>query len=382
MGLFDFFRKKLVNQVEKVEFNNLNLWINERKLTYSYQRDLLKEQINQRIIEFHEVIDREIGVLEKFDIGERNLDDRVKAIIRGNLGMYIFHLRILISALNKLDREDEEIIDKINSIFSNFDKNSKINSQKLSHLLQEELKSVKIGIGSFLKGLQKNLDENRDYIKILKLSSKISSNLAKIEELNENNIKLKKEFEEFNEDIKYKEKEISDLESKINIIKKSKEYKDNINKKEKVKKEKDKIEISILELKSLIDFKALQSFFHINQEDMILVKEYKDNFKIKYEGDKGKRIIELLDEAKIESIKVKTKIDELNLLEKEVGIIVVDKDKTFEIGKLIELIKNQISELEISKNKDMKKEQESQNNLNELKKSIKEELISFDVELV
>ena len=99
--------------------------------------------------------------------------------------------------------------------------------------------------------------------------------------------------------INQKEKENQELLEEIEKIKQSEDHKNMLEKKEKIIVLKGESQEKIFALKQLIDFKALANFFHINEEQMNILKNHKENFHANFEKDNGKMIIDLLDEAKL-----------------------------------------------------------------------------------
>ena len=80
----------------------------------------------------------------------------------------------------------------------------------------------------------------------------------------------------------------------------------------------EEIKKEISELRQIIDFKALSNFFHIFEEKMEIIKSYKDNFLEEFKRDKASKILNLLNESKLNNEKINEKIKKIQNKEKDI----------------------------------------------------------------
>jgi hypothetical protein len=173
------------------------------------------------------------------------------------------------------------------------------------------------------------------------------------EKLNENknlNEKCTKGDEKIlllNKKIQDKEKENKSLSEEVEKIKKSPEYIENINKISSVESGEKEIEKEISELRQLIDFKALSNFFHIFEDRMTIVKLYRDNFIEEFKKDKGSRLLNLLNESKLNTETIYDKIKKIQDRGEEIenDKKEIKKDETHPLALEIERAKEEISNI-------------------------------------
>jgi len=180
-----------------------------------------------------------------------------------------------------------------------------------------------------------------------------------------------------------KEKENTILKQSLDKIKKSSVYLDNLSKQKKIEFLKEDSKKNVLELKQFLDFRALTNFFHINPEQMNIVKEHREDFQTNFEKDNGQTIIELLEEAKLsnnvilEKVKqIRSKIEEIWNHEKN-----LKEDEAQEIQNKIKLVALKIDELKIEKIKEEKREEKFKISKEELIDVLKQEFGKMNIEL-
>ena len=186
-----------------------------------------------------------------------------------------------------------------------------------------------------------------------------------------------------NEKINQREKENQRLLREIEEIKQSEDYKDMLKKKEKINIFKEESKNNILDLKQFIDFKALANFFHINEEQMKILKNHKEDFHTHFEKDNGKMIIDLLNESKLNNDeifkkikKIHSKLEEINNHEQE-----MENDEIPGLYSKIKEIILDIENLKIEKFKNEKRDERLKENKEELINLLKQELGKMNVEV-
>ncbi|MBL7059329.1 hypothetical protein ISS08_02655 [Candidatus Pacearchaeota archaeon] len=202
--------------------------------------------------------------------------------------------------------------------------------------------------------------------------------------MNKNLSEIKKEIFSIEDKIDEKNKENKELLNEIEEIKKSENHKNMLVKKQQIKKLKEELKNDIFSLRQALDFKALSNFFHINEKQIKILKEHKENFQINFEKDNGKMILDLLEESKLnndlilEKINlVKNKKEEISNLEKE-----LEEDLTKKLHLKLKEILIKIDDFKEDLNREQKRNEKSKENRVELISSLKEELKKMGVEIV
>lgn len=115
--------------------------------------------------------------------------------------------------------------------------------------------------------------------------------------------------------IKEKENILNEKLTILNKIKNSEEYIKNIQLKESIIIKEEEIKNQISQLRQDIDFKSLSSFFHIFPEKMNYIKRYKESFLLEFKEDKGKSLVNLLNEAGLNNDKISEQIKNISMKE-------------------------------------------------------------------
>lgn len=393
MGFFGFLKNKKEIKNEILKLEDLDKWVKIKKQENDIKDNELIKEINLKVKEFIIDVRNKIDVLEKIDLEDKKVEDKIKFIVLENLDKYIFYLKKLNENLEKLINDPKlkanELINKINLIFIDFDKKSMLNFEKATFIIGKELGSVKESISNFFKVFNKIIDENKESFEF---SNRILLINEKLNEMNKNQL-LKKDSEENiiknNEKIKNYEEEIGKIEKEIQKIRKSHEYELEIKEKKLIEDEKIKIKEKIDDIRDLVDFRKLSGIFHSDKKKMDVINKYRDRFQENFEYDNGEDIIKLLDEADIESENIKNIVR--NIIEMRSKIDekteVIDLTKSSE-AKLISLenynksIKNDINDVNFDIDREKKKILKFEENYGEIIKFIKQELGKINLELI
>ena len=391
MGIFDFFRKlveeKKVEEIviEKLAFSDIGDWI-ENKI----KENELKEKeklviIREKIRKFTGELREKIVILESFDVEAKKEKDNVKGIVNNSRKDYIRAVENFLENLNNLEMNDfEESMKKINKIFLDFNKSSYKNYERATILIGKEMGSIKEGLKVFSRELIKTFDESKEVVDFFKRTSLIKSKLDMILSIDRLLKRISETRLSLNEKIKTKEEENKKLLEEVKKIKKSFNYLEGLRIQKKIKFLKEELKNDIFRLKQLLDFKALANFFHINQEQMNILKAHKEDFYTNFQKDNGKIIIDFLDEAKLnnnvisEKVNlIRTKIEEISNYERE-----IKKDETRELYPKIKEVIIEIGNLKIEKVKEKKRDEKIRTNKKELIASLKQELGKMNVEVI
>jgi DNA repair exonuclease SbcCD ATPase subunit len=173
-----------------------------------------------------------------------------------------------------------------------------------------------------LKGLSTELisifNENKEITLTSKRLVLIELKVSEIKGINEKSEKIDEEIIILANKLENKEQESKEISGKIEKVRNSEEYLENIEKEKSIETQEKQLEKEIYELKQLIDFKALTNFFHIFEDRMEIVKLYRDDFIEEFKKDKGSRLLNLLNESKLNTERIYDKIKQIH--DMEVGI--------------------------------------------------------------
>lgn len=393
MGIFNWFKKKQPEvEAEKVKFDEIETWIKSKKSEGKIQEQDLLKQIKDKLEELTTDLNQKSEELEDFDMSKKKAEERAKLIIKENLGYYLNYLSKFLEELKQLGQEQlslNSFIDKLNKAFFNFEKKAEPSFQKATYLIGE-LGKVKESIDNFFKFLKKLLKENDDFMKISKAANIIEEKLTEFKESEKSKRQIKNSVEELNEEIENFNAGLKKLNKIIDKIKNSEEYKQEISKKQKIENEKKDLEKQTLTLKQLIDFKELARIFHANENDMEVIKEFRDDFIKAFEKDNGKEIIDLINFLQ------KTEMDKQAISKKAEQIIskkqeINDSEADLELAQSTDILVKEseindllakIQGLKNQQSKEQKRVEKFEEVLMEVKTLIHKEFDSINVELV
>lgn len=383
MGFWDFFRKnkdKEEIKVERISIAELKPWLLAKKRRIEKQEEDFLKLARRRIYQLIQELEQELAILKKINVDEKKAEEKLKLIVKENLNNYIDYLERLVSRLREINKE-KEIIEKINSIFSDFKKRSSISFEKATFLIGKELENVKESIGNFFRDLENILKENKDLIDKSKIVYSAEKRIEKLNEIEKIKSGTEKLINEYNNKINSLKDGIKTKEEEIENIKKSERFLAESKKKEELEKKKEELEKEIYKLREIIDFKSLANFFHSFQKEMEVIKMYKENFKNSFQRVNGEDILSLLKEAKLQNINILQKIEEITKKKKEINDLVFEDFGIINIEKEIKKINLDIQNWGFKRIEEEKRCKKLETTLAEVTDSIKEELKKINVEL-
>ncbi len=391
MGIFDLL-KKLVKEkkfeeivIEKLAFSDVEDWTknktNKNELKEKEIIDLVKEKISS----FNEQLKEKKSVLENFDVESKKEEDRLKSVVNESRKKYIESLEIFMRDLNNIEKEKlEEFISYVNKVFLDFDKRSHMNYQKTTILIGKEMGDIRNSLKTFSKELMKIFDENKN---IRDLSKSLAFIKLKLNQINQ----IDKVLEEIKDGIASlgrktidKEGEEENNKERIEEIKKSLSYLDYLNKQEKIEFLEEEIKKDIQSLRELIDLKALANFYHIFENEMNTIKEYKENFEESFKKDNGLRILNLLENSKLDNNKILEKAEHIRARKEELkeNKQKIMRDETQNLNSEKTRISKEIEELDIEKVKEEKRHEKLKISKEEAIDILKQEVSKLNVEFV
>ena len=386
MGIFDFLKKEKEKEIisEKLTFSEIEDWIERKRKENEIEERELVISIKDRIKNLDNELKIKLSLLDEIDIESRKEDGRIKRVVSNSRIQYIGAVNNLMANLENLKETSfPDFVKKIDRALSEFNKTSFKNYERTTILIGKEMADIKEEVKSFSKDLVEIFNSNKEISELSQRIGLIKSKLNLLDSTEKNKIGIKKTIISLDEKIKQDEKENQRCLTEIEKIKQSENYKNMLEKKEKLNILKEEFREKILTLKQLIDFKALTNFFHTNEKQMNILKEYKTDFYTNFEQDNGKRILDLLEESKLntniiserENL-IKSKKEILENYEKE-----IEKDETHNLNYKIEKITIEIENLKIEKVKERKRKEKLNINKEELTSSLKQELGKINIEI-
>ena len=374
MGFLDWFRKKQEEEIVEtatISQGEISTWLEKKEQETEKQKqeflEIVKNNLNKLVSELEE----EVDVLKEVDVDEKKAEEKIKLIVKENLGNFINYLEKLILKLKEVNGE-VEITENINSIFSEFDKRSKLSYEKSTFLIGKELGNVQESIRKFFKELKKISDSNKNLIDELRVISSVETKIGEQEEIAKIKVQLEDRIQELGEKIKTKQEELEKLKT-------SKEFLKENQRKQALETKGQELEQDIGKLRELVDFKALSGFYHKFEKDMAIVRDYRDNFKQAFKKTNGEDLNKLLEESKLGEVVILNKMQEISEKKKEINELV--KEKASSTGETIKKLVLNIHNLNSEKSNEKKKAEKIENNLKEVVNSTKEELKKVNVEL-
>lgn len=388
MGIFDIFKKKQEKTTLKFEgIETIENFVKNKKQELSNQEKeivfVIKQELADLIIKFKE----NLVILEKVDLKDKKVEDRIKFIVRENFDKYLIQFKKLIETLDDIKITNyEESIARLNHVFGDFEKRTHINFEKSTFLIGKELGSVKDTISHLFNNINKMLKEKKDFVESYKVIDFIEKRLSEIKTLEETKKEIHKTIEDNNKKIKSKNQEENLNQKEIFNIQNSPEYKSELDEQKELEKQNELIEKEVYLIKQSIDFKALSTIFHSNDKYMKIINDNRHNFKEYFLKDPHP-FIKILNEANLNSCD--SKIDDLIEKNKEFEKLKHSIHNTHKQKAKITSIENHIktilSDIDFS-NEEIIKENKRLEKLEENKKEIldliKNELDKINITLV
>ena len=375
MGLFDFFKGKVKEdiEVERVSFGDIGKWLKGRGKNLSGDEQNTLVNIGVQLDEFYVSLGEKLEVLEGIDVESRKEHERVKILVRQGLDKYIDSVRTLLKDLKALRGDDlGKFAQEISRTFVLFEKKSARTYERATYLVGDEMMVVRNEIRRFYNGLVEMFKGDESSIKELRRIRNIEMKLDEVEKIGNNVEEVEGELGMNGSKIGKGRGRIVELMGEVEKIKNSSEYILNLKTEKEIGVLRDGLENEIVKLKDLVDFKKLTNIVHSNERELKIVKDYKDHFVSEFSRDGGKRLLGLLEGSNMKSgeieaqvVLIKKKNAELEEKRKSVGL-----DSTIiKLGE-VKRIEDEIDGMETEKVKIKRRLEEIDLNLKGLKNEV------------
>lgn len=370
------------NRKEKVSFESIHEWIEKRKNTMHIKEKVVLKTIEEKITLLVKELNEKVTKLEKVDLNSINSEKRINAIVKSSINNYVGQIKSLSNNLNGLKNENlDELVKKTKQYFLDFNKKTFVNYQKASFLIDEELRDLHKSVVWFSDFFTKILQENKELIDFYAVMDDIEKKTAKIKETEKNIDDITKNIRSIKKKMEITKESIQKDSKRIEEIKKSEEYQNNLKLLEDVQKTENELLDEIYKIKQNIDFKALGNIYHSSDKKMEILKSHRDNFANSFQKDDGEQIISLLGEAKFPTeviIEKKHKIANIkHKLAKEKSMI--RKDETKDLSDAIAKSNLDLNTLNDELEKEAKRLNKLETNKEEQIVSLKEDLQKVNV---
>jgi hypothetical protein len=384
MGFWDFLKKKAgadeENVFERISVDELNQFVLNKKKDIEKQEQEFLKLVHNRINLLVQELEEKLVVLRNVDIDNKKSDERVKLIVKENLLNYANYVEKLLDKLKETSVK-KDIIEKINLIFSDFEKRSLMSFEKATFLIGKEIGSIKDGVGKFFRDLNEIIKENKELLDKSKIIYDIEDKTEEINKINKIKTDIKANVNEFENKISKLKQEIKTKKKDIENIKKSKEFADENKKRLEIEMKRQYLEKEINTLREMIDFKALANIFHSNDKKMKIIKQYKDDFKEHIQKDNREDIINLLKEANIQNTNIEEKIKQIIKNQKEIEYGIINKTGIEDLEEEIRTIKSEMEYINLKISAEQRKNEKLDRNFKEINDLIKKELFKINIEL-
>jgi hypothetical protein len=375
MGMFDFFKKKPVEdkgEVESLTYKEAEKVFEERSEALKKREGEVLLEIGDRLEEFYVSVEKGLDVLEGVDLESKKEHERAKILVRQGLDKYVGFVRVLLKDLRRLDRDDlRKFVREVGGVFVGFEKGSAKFYERATYLIGDEMMAVRNEIRRFYNGLLNTFEEERGLIGNLKRVEKIELKLGEIEGIGEKLGGFEREASENDKGVDDAKNEVERLKGEVEVIRGSEEYASRLKVAEEVEGFERGFNAEIVKLKGMIDFKRLIGIVHSNERELGIVKGYRERFVLEFSRDSG-RLIGILSDCSMMSSEIKEQVALVSKLKGELSEKRESVGVDVSVGKLEEVkkIEGKIEEMEIGRVKVRQRVGEFEEKLDGLKEDV------------
>ena len=384
MGLFGFLKKKKVEteepRLDVIFEKNLTFWIEEQNENVKKVKDEIFELVHSRILDLDSGLKETVTNMLSEDLKQKPVDDKTRLMVseaRKNYSDYVSKLSKNLLSIDSLD----EIVEKINSIVSEFDKRSEASYEKVTIVQGKWAKSIRESLKSFLDSVKEIFEENKgrldelhDIMKIEKDSSSYEDLVSSISEVSEEvSMRLDKK--------KTLMSSLSDCERELDEIMDSDDYKAEIKRSKDIEKMKKELDKDLDSLSEKIDFKGLCDFYHSNEKEMNFVKQYRESFRKAFYDLGIGRFSDMLMDSKFVDEKIASLIDKVKKEYEEVSSFKPNDMGISDFEKEIVSIKAEIENIDSEVTVLEKRVSKLEDSKTDAKANLKDTLEKFGLEL-
>jgi hypothetical protein len=326
MGIFDFFKKKSVEEkIEIGSFEDAEKVFGEKVGALKKREEEVLFEIGEKFEDFYVSVEGKLGVLEGIDIEGKKEYKRAKILVRQGLDKYVGFVRGLLKDLRGLEGGDlGKFVREVGRVFVGFERTSSKVYERATYLIGDEMMAVRNEIRKFYNGLLGTFEEEKLLIGDLKRVGDIELKLGEIE-------RVEGKLKDFEEEIRVNDVGIGRAKGKferlnreVGEIKDSSEYVLRLKMKEEIGVLEVGLNSEIVKLKNLVDFKKLIGIVHSSERDLRIVKGFRDSFVSEFSRG-GERLLGLLEESGMRGGEIEAQVSLIGkkkeeLVEKRKGV--------------------------------------------------------------
>jgi len=295
-GIFKEERVVESKKPESISFEDIYSKVEDKVKENSIREDNLKKQISDRINQFDYELNRALESLEKIDLSGRKEHEKIKLVVTENLNLYISQLKRLIYNLKNIEYiKTKDSINKIFSIWNEFNRMSQMPFEKATILIGKELGSAREILKNFASDINAIAERCKSFFDEEESTLKLNRILNEITQFMTQEKDIADHIENINQEvIKTKESNAS-IEKKIQEIKSSSSYEEDLKKNEEHLRKLSFLENEIHSIKQKMDLKNLAKQFHSDKRKSQIIHNYSSGFKSALEADSELKILDLLE---------------------------------------------------------------------------------------
>ncbi|MEX0920885.1 MAG: hypothetical protein WDZ62_01345 [Candidatus Pacearchaeota archaeon] len=346
MSILNFLKKltgkkapELEPENEKIELSELEAWLDLKEQEIKEEESKIFSAISKQSKIFESEIEKKIEILKNFNVDSKKEADKLKAHSKEGREKYMGFVKEFVSDIKNLKESDlkrlENFALEFNKILTGFSKKGQKSYARATILIGKEARQTRETIQKFTSDISNLLENNKDLLKKSKTIYETKEYISKLSEIDEKIKSNEKDLKLLEEEEKKVKKQVKKIQEETEKVDNSEEHNIYLKKQEKTKHLKNKVEEEIFSLRQLIDFKSLGNFYHKFPNKMEIVKSYRENFRNYFNEDKGKKVLELMKEAKMPYEKFEKNLGEVS-------------ERILEISKLEEEIREDKSRKKLS----------------------------------
>jgi hypothetical protein len=392
MGFFSFLKKIFEGPTEqaevvheKIDFSEIEKVVNKKSKELEAKEAEVVSIIKNRIANFTKELKEKIKIAESVEIESKEKNDKIKSAVYEGRKKYVEFLERFMENIEDIEETNslKKVMEKIDLAFTRLNESSGKSYERATILIGKEMGNIKESLKNLSNEILSIFNENKSILPASESISIIKLKLNEDKEIKEKIKEIDLEIINLNNKIIQKGRETKEILIRIEDLKNSPKYMENLEKEKLIQAKEKEVEKSISDLKQLINFKALSNFFHIFEDKMMIVKLYRDNFSGEFKKDNGDNILNLLNESKLNTEQISNLAKLILDKEGEIKDIksTVKKDEiqpvALELEKTNEEAQGFINELGWAE----KNKEKMEITKGEILKLIKAKLISINVDL-
>ena len=336
--------EKQTKKIDEISLEEIPLLLNKKdkeiEKTMQEETDKLYNEIQILVNKLEEDTDS----LSKLDLSKRKAEEGYKNITEVGRKDYLIVLQNLIENLRKKKTGREQIV-HITYELNNFVKNSAKSDFKATFLIGKEIETIKQDITKIIKLQESFMNENSQTLEKEKTIKSLTKDYKQIQEYNESKLKINEEINKIKHQKEVDEKRLKEIETKIQLIMKSENYKEQVRLFDEKNTKKAELKSIELKLRALFDSRILEKYLYLetDKDKIKLAKKYLEDPSQAIMSDPELKILKTIEEIKE---KIRRKIISLKEPRKTLEKLNIERESLHKFKKEFLKINGEIKEIE------------------------------------